>query len=257
MNDPNIRSGNSKSPLHFARFEFKYVLSALKRQSIEADLLHFLDHDPFVAGNPDHKYFVRSLYYDDSSYTAFHDKIDGLYSRYKFRVRTYSQSQENESPIFLEIKGRHNNFVYKHRTPVKKSGTNWEMLKGDQLSDQLLDRTDNSAVRNRFEYDLHRKALKPVALIDYQRCPYVSKYDPSFRITFDEELCASREICLFPGGKSHPKRLVPGYTVVEVKFSHHVPSWFHQVIQAHELQRVSISKIVSGMEALGMAYDEN
>ena len=257
MNDPDISLGTSRSPLHFARFEFKYVLSAFKRQSIEADLLHFLDYDPFVARRPDHRYFVRSLYFDDSSYTAFHDKIDGLYSRYKFRVRTYSQSQESESPIFLEIKGRHNNLVYKHRTPVKKSGTDWRMLKGDHLSNQLLNSTAKNDVRNRFEYDLCRKALKPVALIDYERRPYVSKYDPNFRITFDEELRASRADSLFPGSKSPPRKVIPGYTVIEVKFSHHLPSWFHRVIQTHELQRVSISKIVSGMEKLGLAYDEH
>jgi hypothetical protein len=257
MNDPDMSLDASRSPLHFARFEFKYVLSTFKRQSIEADLRYFLDYDPFVAGRSEHRYFVRSLYYDDSSYTAFHDKIDGLYSRYKFRIRTYSQSQESDSPIFLEIKGRHNNLVYKYRTPVEKSDTDWRTLKGDYLSDRLLNRTDKNDVRNRFEYDLYRKALKPVALIDYQRRPYVSKYDPSFRITFDEELYASRANGLFPGSKSQPKRLIPGYTVIEVKFSHHLPSWFHRVIQTHELQRVSISKIVTGMEALGLAYDEH
>jgi hypothetical protein len=51
--------------------------------------------------------------------------------------------------------------------------------------------------------------------------------------------------------------MIAGYTVLEVKFRHHMPSWFHQVIQAHELRRISISKIVTGMEALGMAFDEN
>ena len=74
------------SPLHFARFEFKYILSAAKRQAVETDLLYFLEYDPFVANRPDHKYFVRSLYFDDPAYSSFHDKIDGLMSRYKFRV---------------------------------------------------------------------------------------------------------------------------------------------------------------------------
>jgi hypothetical protein len=75
------------SPLHFARFEFKYILSAAKRKAVEKDLLYFLDYDPFVANRSDHKYLVRSLYFDDPNYSAFHDKIDGLKSRYKFRVQ--------------------------------------------------------------------------------------------------------------------------------------------------------------------------
>ena len=113
------------SPLNFARFEFKYILSAAKRKRLERDLQYFLDYDPFVEHLEDNKYFVRSLYYDDPRFTAFHDKIDGLHSRSKFRVRTYSQAFDAAIPIYLEIKGRHNNLVFKNRTPVLTEGVNW------------------------------------------------------------------------------------------------------------------------------------
>ena len=249
------KSTGKASPLHFARFEFKYILSETKRKAVENDLLYFLEFDPFVAEREGHKYFVRSLYYDDPNYSAFHDKIDGLMSRYKFRVRTYSLSPDDNAPIFLEIKGRHNNLVFKHRTPVHlKAGT--KAIKGDRLTDELLGTAEESVVRNQFEYDIYRKSLRPVALIDYQRRPYVSKYDPDFRITFDEQLRATQTTTLFPGSNATPRRVLAGYTVVEVKFRHHLPAWFHQVIQAHELRRISISKIVSGMESLDMAHDE-
>ena len=256
MADVRERVTTDGSPLHFARFEFKYILSAAKRKAVEKDLLYFLDYDPFVALLPDHRYFVRSLYFDDPSYSAFHDKIDGLKSRHKFRVRTYTQTFTDSVPIFLEIKGRHNNLVYKHRAPVQP-GVDWNILVGNLVSRELLSKASESQVRDQFEYDLYRKSLQPVALIDYRRRPYISKYDPSFRVTFDENLTVTKATSLFPGAVSTPRRVIPGYTVVEVKFRHHLPSWFHQVIQAHELTRVSISKIVSGMETLGMAYDEN
>ena len=130
-------------------------------------------------------------------------------------------------------------------------------MSGSKLSSEVLFRADQSAVRDEFNFSLHRKQLKPVALIDYSRRPYISKYDPSFRITFDEQLKATKTDCLFPDQKAVSRRVISGYTIIEVKFKHHLPSWFHQVIQAHELQRISISKIVSGMEALGLARDEN
>tara|TARA_Y100001960_G_scaffold323183_1_gene401166 strand:- start:623 stop:1372 length:750 start_codon:yes stop_codon:yes gene_type:complete len=245
----------STSPLHFARFEFKYILSATKRKAVESDLLYFLEFDPFVADREGYTYFVRSLYYDDPNYSAFHDKIDGLKSRYKFRVRTYSQSHEENIPIFLEIKGRHNNLVFKHRTPVQLKSSQ-KTKKDSFLPDELLATAENSSVRDQFEYDAYRKLLRPVALIDYQRRPYVSKYDPNFRITFDEQLRATQTTNLFPRSDASQRRVLAGYTVVEVKFRHHLPAWFHQVIQAHELRRISISKIVSGMEVLNMAHDE-
>jgi SPX domain protein involved in polyphosphate accumulation len=245
------------SPLHFARFEFKYVLRAQKRREVESDLLYFLEYDPFVQNRDNHRYFVRSLYFDDPNFTAFHDKIDGLHSRSKFRLRTYAFDFKESVPIFLEIKGRHNNLVFKHRTPVQREGTQWSTLSGEDLITILLDKAEKSEVLDQFSFDLYRKNLQPVALIDYERRPYISRYDPDFRLTFDEQLTAVKTMSLFPGDCSTSRKMIAGYTVLEVKFRHHMPSWFHQVIQAHELRRISISKIVTGMETLDMAFDEN
>lgn len=100
------------------------------------------------------------------------------------------------------------------------------------------------------------KKLRPVALIDYERRPYYSKYDRNFRITFDEHLKASQVRTLFPGKDVSPREILSSYTVLEVKLKHQMPSWFHRIIQTHELKRVSISKICSGMEVLGIAIDE-
>ena len=249
----------ARSPLHFARFEFKYILSQKKREEIEQALKYFLQYDPFVAKQPDHKYVVRSLYFDDPEYTAFFDKIEGLHSRSKFRLRTYSAEYPNANssiPLFLEIKGRHNNLVFKHRTPVQRAGRDWAALRGDSLSQALLKLADKSTILDQFEYALYRKRLKPVALIDYKRRPYVSKYDASFRLTFDEQLSARNVDTLYPGSDSRPIKILAGYTILEVKFHHHMPAWFHRIIQTHEMTRVSVSKICRGMEVLGLARDE-
>jgi SPX domain protein involved in polyphosphate accumulation len=256
---PKEKSRNSKSPLHFARFEFKYLLSASLREEIEKELKFFLQYDPFVADKVEHVYPVRSLYYDDPVFSAFYDKVDGLHSRSKYRIRTYSFEANKQAPVFLEIKGRHNNLVYKHRVPItSEKNLQWSHLSGDKLTSAVLKQADSSAVRDQFEFDLIRKRLQPVALIDYQRRPYISKFDSSFRITFDANLKVTRTENLFPQqNKIATKQILSGYTVLEVKFQHHMPSWFHRLIQAYELKRISISKICSGMEVLGLAIDTN
>jgi len=241
--------------LHFSRFEFKYVLSAAQREDVEAELQHFVELDPYVARQPDHLYFVRSLYFDDKELTAFHDKIDGMLTRRKFRVRTYTDTIDSDAPWFLEIKGRHNNLVLKHRTPVE--GEFDRLAHGDDLSRLLLRHAVTSPVRNEFEFQLFRRQIAPIVLVDYQRRPYISKFDPEFRLTFDAELTAARTDTLFPGPATTRRLALPGYTVMEVKFRHHVPSWFHRILQAYELTRRSISKICTATEVLGMASDPN
>jgi hypothetical protein len=243
------------SPLHFARFEFKYVLPLKKRDLIESELKNFLQYDPFVEDRLDKKYVVRSLYFDSPEYSAFYDKVDGLHSRSKFRLRTYALNEKEGAPIYLEIKGRHNNLVYKTRIPVDMSGVDLTALSDDALSAAIIECAPYSPIIEQFKYDRIRKSIAPVALIDYQRRPYISKYDPTFRITFDEELTATSTGGIYTGSHTTPRRIVPGYTVLEVKFRYHMPSWFHRIIQTHELRRVSISKICSGMEALGLAFD--
>ena len=102
--DALVSDKQEKSLLHFARFEFKYILSKQQRDDVEAHLVNFLEYDPFVQSKPEHKYTVRSLYYDDPRYGAFHDKIDGLHTRSKFRVRTYGKDFSEKRHFFSKLK---------------------------------------------------------------------------------------------------------------------------------------------------------
>ncbi len=240
-----------RTKLHFARFEFKYILLDRVREEFERELRYFVEFDPFVEHTPDNKYVVRSLYFDDPSFTCFYNKHDGLHTRSKFRIRTYTFDPSVEAPCFLEIKGRHNNLVFKHRTPLDDEVKS-ALRRGSWSPDGLIDPT-KSDVGRQFQFELYRKRLRPVALVDYYRRPYVSKYDPEFRLTFDEQLHGCATTQLFPSTVARRRRILPGFSVMEVKFRYHIPSWFHRLIQSYELRRVSISKICAAMECLELA----
>jgi len=241
--------------LHFSRFEFKYLLPLALRKEVEAELAHFVDFDPFVESRPDHRYLVRSLYWDDARLTAFENKIDGHMVRSKFRIRTYTDDPNEPVPRFLEIKGRHNNLVVKHRTPMNV-GVEQSAVRGDELAELVMDRCEPGPIHQEFSFQRYRRRIRPYCLIDYMRRPYVSRFDPEFRLTFDEELQATQTDCLFQKNTDRSVRVVAGYTVMEVKFKHHMPSWFHRIIQGYELRRLSFSKICEGTIALGLAEDD-
>lgn len=243
-----------KSTLHFSRFEFKYVLPTPVRNELESELQYFLELDPYVSAQQGSRYLVRSLYFDNQPMQAYYEKIDGMMHRSKYRVRTYTSSQDEECACFLEIKGRYNALVFKHRVPLKGYGA---ALISDESG-----ATDGAAVLREMEEgplkqqllgDLERKRLLPQVVIDYYRRPYISKYDPEFRLTFDEELAGTRSRRLFPKTWDTRRKILSGYTILELKFRHQVPKWFHRVVQAFELRRVSVSKYCAGVDVLEMA----
>jgi hypothetical protein len=246
----------TSTKLHFARFEFKYLLNPQLRKELESELKYFLEFDPYVEKQPHHQYFVRSLYFDDPSYSAFYDKVDGIHTRSKFRVRTYTKELGDGTPQFLEIKGRYNNLVLKHRVQLESDGLA-SNVRADALSSQLLRLVPPSTVGQKFEYELFRKQLRPVALVDYLRRPYISRFDPEFRLTFDNDISTTMSRALFPSPRERVRQILPGYTIMEVKFRRTIPAWFHRLIQAYELRRVSISKICQAMEILELAHDPN
>ncbi len=238
----------SKVQEHFLRYEFKYILATEKKEHIESELSHFMQLDPFVEQFKNKKYLVRSLYFDDPVYSFYYEKTDGLMHRQKFRIRTYATEYNANIPVMLELKGRYNNFVYKHRTVIEHSSDNIHNV-FTLLS--CLDKDENP-VSQQFIYDRFRKKIKPVMLIDYQRRAFQSKYDYEFRITFDGDLYGMQTEQLFPDDHLFRRKLLDGYTIMEVKFRKHVPPWFHRIMIKYQLNRISVSKYCTGMESTSL-----
>lgn len=201
----------------------------------------------------DNQYLVRSLYFDSPDSRAFYEKTDGVKSRNKFRIRTYARNFEKSAPIFLEEKGRYNERTYKHRVKLQKSDL--ELVLGRFDAFDLETKFPEIKVVEKFAVDVLRRELKPRVLVDYIRRPYTSDYDMNFRITFDQQLQAMASSELHPEGWARAKSCIAGMTIMEVKFNRRIPAWFHRILQAYDLRRVSISKFVVGMKKCNIAVD--
>lgn len=228
------------------------MLPRAVRDEIERELSFFLTLDPFVEQASDRRYFVRSLYFDNAAWSCYHDKVDGMLQREKFRLRTYPRDADSGFATFLEVKGRHDALVFKHRAPLGVLSLNEFDDFGTNIAELVLNRTQEGAVLNRFQFQVDRMRISPVVRIDYFRRPYFSRFDPEFRLSFDEELTATASRTIVVQRSDHTRRILPGYSVLEIKFRRHVPSWFHRIIQSYNLRRVSISKCCKGVEVLGL-----
>lgn len=252
MTEPAPAPTAPASPLHFSRYECKYVLDGSSRPAVEVGLLPFMRPDERGVVDAAAGYFVRSLYFDDPALSAFHAKMDGLRTRSKFRLRTYATGPDDPAACYLERKGRHDGRVFKHRTLLRQGFDT--RARGDRLVREVLKWAAPSVVRDQFEMDVVRRRLAPLVLVDYRRCAWHSPLSTDFRVTFDSELRATASGALWPMQASE-RTLLRGQSVMEVKFAQLIPAWFHRLAQSRQLQRRSLSKVCEAILELGLAPD--
>jgi SPX domain protein involved in polyphosphate accumulation len=233
----------------FGRFEFKYLVPQPIRQLLEAELREFMQVDPFCSQSSEQAYYVRSLYFDDPGYGDYYEKTDGLLQREKYRIRTYGRSAD--APHFLEIKGRQNHFSYKHRAFLEPA-----LLNRIEAHDwiRLISCASGNSVLARFAAAALRRNLRATLAVEYWRRPYISRLDYRFRATFDHDIRGLR-MSRLAGRPESIRTVLPGYTVLEIKFAQSVPAWFQRLIGAYELQRVSVSKYCRAAEALTLVQN--
>ena len=234
----------------FSRFEFKYIIKKNVSEAIQNEVKNFTKIDNYA--NNKSKYLVRSLYFDNNLFSNFHDKVDGVKKRYKFRIRTYTDNDNFNSPLFLEMKGRNNLRTYKIRTKIKKDDLNL-FYKQKNLLDLKYKYLNNKLIEQ-YIFDSYKKKIIPKVLIDYNRLPLINKNGLYFRLTFDSDIKACSSNNIF-NNKNSWKTCIAGNDILEVKFDFTIPPWFHRIIQSYQLKRISVSKFVIGMEASNLAHD--
>jgi len=111
------------------RLEYKYLISNSILPHIRHDLLPYVNYDKHLQnGNQD--YTVRSIYFDNRKLDYYYEKIEGLKVRKKLRIRGYN-FVEGKNLIFLEIKKKYDNFIYKNRSPLLFEDLNQLFETGD------------------------------------------------------------------------------------------------------------------------------
>ncbi len=227
------------------RYEFKYFLTKKIADEIRNHVSKFMILDNFVNLELSNRYFVRSIYFEDNFNTNFDEKINGYRIRKKFRIRYYNKNL-NQSPIFLETKGRNLERTYKIRDKIDLSDL--EKIKQKKSIFSLINKYPKSVPIHDFVFETYKKNLKPKILIDYERQPFINKHGLYFRLTFDQNLsCVKLNNKLTNNLVNNSLKCKAGFTILEVKFERSIPLWFHRIIQSYNLRRQSISKFVLGM----------
>lgn len=235
----------SGSPLHFRRVEVKYRVPDRVVPSIIEQLSPYVTFDPYLPEGKD-SYPVTSLYFDSQDLQSLREKDAGLLSRRKVRLRTYGSVFGIGSPCFLEIKRRHDFVVSKDRL-VLPEGALKEDVSSRVFSSTLHSISDAVALEAKMLAAWY--GLQAMALVRYRRIPFVGRHDRRFRVTVDTNLEGAwrpPNVLGFEGFH----RCLPGESIIELKFNHAVPEWFHAIVQNMELVRVSNSKYATVVQSL-------
>jgi hypothetical protein len=232
--------------LHFHRYEFKYLVSGEKLAAVLRELELRLQRD--VHSDRTGSYFVRSHYFDTDGFDVYHEKVAGLRERYKFRLRNYSTSPAYCAPLFLELKGKVDNLIHKHRLVLDPQKAEIALaIDTTALAELILESGTMNGTGSRFVFDVFRKRISPSVVVDYHRTAFENSADPDFRATLDREILSIRA-----GHDGHPQgpaRPITGdVQILEIKFRYRLPRWFHRLIQELQLERVSISKFAVATE---------
>lgn len=224
------------------RYEYKYLVPT-EQLALLRSLMHpFIMPDKFASRMPGFEYTVRSVYYDTPNFKFYDEKIDGLKTRKKIRIRGYNQQQE-DSKVFLEVKRKNDAIVRKNRFLVPFKDVNCILYDKEFFKSQQFEGNRDLFDLNCFLYNVHRFSLAPAVIVTYDREAYQSKFDPSLRITFDKNLRSKvypRIEELFTDKQLEP--VMTGYFVLEIKFSGGYPGWVRSIIRKLNLTRTSVSK---------------
>lgn len=232
-----------------SRLEYKYYFPLEYLDELRKDVNVFLNRDTFTDLSPKKEYTVRSIYLDSPQFSTFYEKLAGLKSRLKFRIRSYNHLTE-DSLVFLEIKRKENDFVSKDRAPLAYTNLE-ELIRTKDLS--LLVNGGNNTTKKQegarnFFYYFELYNLKPAVLIVYEREAFECKFGSGLRITFDKKLRARlvNSYLDFSDEKMIPT--IRDVFVLEVKFNRIIPPWLTKILSKFDTSREAISKYVIGLE---------
>ncbi len=223
------------------RHELKYLVRPDHAAAIAEFVQPHLELDKYCVSRENNQYTVRSVYYDSPSLTCFHEKIDGVCARHKYRVRSYNEAL---SVAYLENKRKVGDTH--HKTKTRLAAATLDAL-AHRDSHAMLNSADGAAVApvlNQLAYRMTRDAFAPLSLVVYEREAYVypGQHD-IVRLTFDRNLRAQ----LYPTLEDlHVEDgLIPllyQWTILEIKFTGLIPRWFRRLNTLFHLKRQACSK---------------
>lgn len=210
------------------RYELKYLLSGAQTELLRERLQGHMEIDEYG------KTSIASLYYDTPTYQLIRQSVEKPLFKEKIRLRSYGLATE-ESPVFLELKRKAYDIVYKRRVqttiPLVHKFFSGE---GDICAPGQINR-EITTFRDYY------KTLVPACLIIYDRTAY---FEPGgdLRLTIDEDPRYRVKDLTLTRSMEGISLLPEGWTILEVKVQEAMPLWLCEILSEGRIYKGSFSK---------------
>ena len=210
------------------RYELKYLLDPDQTAFLRKRLEGHMSADQYG------KTSIASLYYDTPTFQLIRTSIEKPLFKEKIRLRSYGLATD-ESPVFLELKRKAFEIVYKRRVqttiPLVHSFFSGE---GDVCAPGQINR-EITTFRDFY------KTLVPACLIISDRTAY---FEPGrdLRLTIDENPRYRTDALTLKKSMEGTSLLEKGWTVLELKVQQAVPLWLASIISEGKITLGSFSK---------------
>ncbi|MCW5878539.1 MAG: polyphosphate polymerase domain-containing protein [Anaerolineales bacterium] len=227
----------------FNRFELKYLISLQQAEIFKKALRKYLAGDEHGSG----RYRLSSLYYDSPDFRCYWEKVDGVRFRRKLRIRHYETEQPltRQTPVFVEIKQRIDRVTQKRRLVLPYAQA-VALCTQRQMPEHIA--AQDQEVLDEVYAFLWQYNLRPTSIVRYQRQAFIgSDFDLGLRVTFDTALNYQVHQLRLEDASSLPM-ISPDRVIMEIKVNERLSNWLSEMIAAHNLRTVRISKYCRSIE---------
>lgn len=212
------------------RHEWKHEILYVDMLSLRSRLSAILQQDSHAVNG---RYKIRSLYFDNLRDKALLEKINGVNTREKFRVRYYN---DDLSFILLEKKSKAGGLCSKEQAVITLEEA--RLIANKDI--ESLSKSEKPLVKE-LCYKMQTEGLEPKTIVDYIREPFV--YAPgNVRVTLDYDIRTglTGTDFLFPDCVMVPAGNAP--IILEVKWDEFLPAVIRDLVQVPGTHTSAFSK---------------
>lgn len=192
------------------------------------------------AHNGVHGYIIRSLYFDTVYDSDYFEKLAGVETRRKIRLRIYDPDADF---AMLEMK---------QKQGVNQLKRSLRLSRNDALALTKGDYSPLLSYQEPFAAECYAmmtcRCYRPKTIVQYNRKAFIAK-ENKIRITFDNNITATESnFDLFSPALNMTPVLDPYDVVLEVKFNGFLLDYIRRMINSIDRSELSVSKYVLALQ---------